>query len=231
MLLVDDEPKIRRFLCAGFELEGYVVLEAANAADALRITTFNSPDLIILDLKLPDIPGAEVLERIRSWSNVPVIILSVVAGEDEKVKLLRAGADHYVVKPFSMPELLARSEALLRRYFKAAAENAIVIAGPLSVNFITREVLLDEKPVGLTRKEYYLLHILAMHVGLRGNARPVAQCDLDWTAARKNSISAHPRAQTEQKMETDPDRPRLLITESGVGYRLQSPLETAPAEG
>jgi two-component system KDP operon response regulator KdpE len=99
VLLVGDEPNIRRFLCTGFELEGYVVLEAANAADALRIATFNSPDLIVLDLNLPDLLGAEVLERNRSWSNVPVIILSVVAGEHEKVKLLHAGADDYVVKP------------------------------------------------------------------------------------------------------------------------------------
>ena len=134
MLLVDDEPKIRRFLRTGFELEGYVVLEAANAADALNISTFNSPDLIVLDLKLTDLPGAEVLERIRSWSNVPVIILSVVAGEHEKVKLLQAGADDYVVKPFGMPELFARSEARLRRYFKATAENSVVVAGATSAS-------------------------------------------------------------------------------------------------
>lgn len=231
MLLVDDEPKIRRFLCAGFELEGYVVLEAANAADALKISTFNSPDLIVLDLKLPDLPGAEVLERIRSWSNVPVIILSVVAGEHEKVKLLQAGADDYVVKPFRMPELLARSEALLRRYFKAAAENSVVIAGPLSVDLVTREVLLDEKPVGLTRKEYRLVHILAMHVGLVVTHDQLLK--EIWTGQQRENIQ-YLRIlvrKLRQKIETDPDRPRLLITESGVGYRLQSRLETAPAEG
>jgi len=111
VLLIDDEPKIRRFLRAGFELHGFSVLEAENANDGLKAATFNAPDIIILDLALPDLHGAEVLERLRAWSNVPVIILSVVSNEDEKVRLLQSGADDYVVKPFGMAELLARSEA------------------------------------------------------------------------------------------------------------------------
>src|SRR6201997_4392978 len=119
VLLIDDEPKIRRFLRAGFELDGFTVLEAENAGEALKTATFSPPDLIILDLALPDLHGAEVLERIRSWSNVPIIILSVVSSEEEKVRLLQSGADDYVVKPFGMAELLARSEAALRRYFKS----------------------------------------------------------------------------------------------------------------
>src|SRR5579871_4552453 len=100
VLLIEDESKIRRFLRAGFELQGYLVTEAENATEGLKSATFSTPDLIILDLNLPDLHGAEVLERIRSWSNVPVIILSVIANEDEKVRLLQAGADDYVVKPF-----------------------------------------------------------------------------------------------------------------------------------
>src|SRR5215475_7765826 len=166
VLLVDDEPKIRRFLRAGFELDGFSVLEAENAAEALRLATFSQPDLIILDLALPDLHGSEVLERLRSWSNVPIIILSVAAAEDDKVRLLQAGADDYVVKPFGMAELLARSEAALRRYFKSATENPVVVAGPLSVDLVTRTVSLNQAPIRLTRKEYRLLHILAMHVGL-----------------------------------------------------------------
>ena len=110
VLLIDDEPKIRRFLRAGFELNSFVVLEAENATEALKIATFSPPDLIILDLNLPDLHGADVLERIRAWSNVPIIILSVASGEDDKVRLLQAGADDYVVKPFGMAELLARSD-------------------------------------------------------------------------------------------------------------------------
>ncbi|MET4752934.1 response regulator transcription factor [Bradyrhizobium sp. RT11b] len=166
VLLIDDEPKIRRFLRAGFELTSFAVLEAENATEALKLATFSSPDLIVLDLALPDLHGAEVLERIRAWSNVPIIILSVAAGEDEKVRLLQAGADDYVVKPFGMAELLARSEAALRRYFKSATENPVVVAGPLSVDLVTRTVSLNNNLVRLTRKEYRLLHVLAMHVGL-----------------------------------------------------------------
>jgi two-component system KDP operon response regulator KdpE len=156
VLLIDDEPKIRRFLRAGFELDGFSVLEAENAAEALKIATVSPPDLIILDLALPDLHGTEVLDRIRSWSNVPVIILSVVSGEDEKVRLLQSGADDYVVKPFGMAELLARSEAALRRYFKSATENPVVTAGPLSVDLVSRTVSLSGSRVNLTRKEYRL---------------------------------------------------------------------------
>src|ERR1700760_1220664 len=163
VLLIDDEPKIRRFLRAGFELNGFSVLEAENAAAALKLATFSTPDLIILDLALPDLHGTEVLDRLRSWSNVPIIILSVVSAEDEKVRLLQAGADDYVVKPFGMAELLARSEAALRRYFKSATENPVVVAGPLSVDLVSRSVALNKSPIKLTRNEYRLLHILAMH--------------------------------------------------------------------
>jgi len=230
VLLIDDEPKIRRFLRAGFELNGYVVLEAENAADALKITTFSPPDIIILDLNLPDLHGVEVLERIRSWSNVPVIILSVVAGEDEKVRLLQAGADDYVVKPFGMAELLARSEAALRRYFKTATENPVVVAGPLSVDLVTRTVSLNQYPVRLTRKEYRLLYILAMHVGLVVTHDQLLK--EIWTGNQCDNIQ-YLRIlvrKLRQKIETDPNRPRLLITESGVGYRLQSRLEATAAE-
>src|ERR1700735_1195267 len=160
VLLIDDEPKIRRFLRAGFELNVFSGIGAENAADGVKAAPFNAPDLIILDLALPDLHGSEVLERLRSWSNVPVIILSVVSAEDEKVRLLQAGADDYVVKPFGMGELLARSEAGLRRYFKSATENPVVVAGPLSVDLVTRTVSLNKHPIRLPRKEYRLLTLL-----------------------------------------------------------------------
>src|SRR3979490_2668888 len=150
VLLIEDEPKIRRFLRAGFEIHGFSVLEAESAADGLKTATFNSPDLIFVGLALPDLHGTEVLERLRSWSNVPVIILSVVSSEDEKVRLLQAGADDYVVKPFGMAEVLARSEAALRRYYKTANENPVVVAGPLSIDLVTRTVSLNKLPIRLT---------------------------------------------------------------------------------
>lgn len=230
VLLIDDEPKIRRFLRAGFELNGYSVLEAENAAVALKIATFSPPDIIILDLALPDLHGSEVLERIRSWSNVPVIILSVVAKEEEKVRLLQAGADDYVVKPFGMAELLARSEAALRRYFKTATESPVVIAGPLSVDLVTRTVALHEKPIRLTRKEYRLLHILAMHVGLVVTHDQLLK--EIWTGNQRDNIQ-YLRIlvrKLRQKIETDPNNPHLLVTESGVGYRLQNRLEASLAD-
>jgi two-component system, OmpR family, KDP operon response regulator KdpE len=230
VLLIDDEPKIRRFLRAGFELNGYSVLEAENAADALKIATFSPPDIIILDLALPDLHGTEVLERIRSWSNVPVIILSVVSREEEKVRLLQAGADDYVVKPFGMAELLARSEAALRRYFKTATENPVVVAGSLSVDLVTRTVSLDKKPIRLTRKEYRLLHILAMHVGLVVTHDQLLK--EIWTGNQRDNIQ-YLRIlvrKLRQKIETAPNNPRLLVTESGVGYRLQNRLEASLAD-
>lgn len=229
VLLIDDEPKIRRFLRAGFELDGFSVLEAENAAEALRIATFSPPDLIILDLALPDLHGTEVLDRIRSWSNVPIIILSVVSGEDEKVRLLQSGADDYVVKPFGMAELLARSEAALRRYFKSATENPVVTAGPLSVDLVSRTVSLNGSRVNLTRKEYRLLHILAMHVGLVVTHDHLLK--EIWTGNQRDNIQ-YLRIlvrKLRQKIEFDPNDPRLLITESGVGYRLQNRLEASPA--
>jgi two-component system KDP operon response regulator KdpE len=225
VLLIDDEPKIRRFLRAGFELQGFSVIEAENAADGLKAATFSAPDLIILDLALPDLHGTEVLDRLRSWSNVPVIVLSVVSGEDEKVRLLKAGADDYVVKPFGMAELLARSEAALRRYFKTATESPIVTAGALSIDLVARTVSLNNNQIRLTRKEYRLLHILATHVGLVVTHDQLLK--EIWTGNQRDNIQ-YLRIlvrKLRQKIETDPNHPRLLVTESGVGYRLQARFE------
>ncbi|MGY3582991.1 two-component system KDP operon response regulator KdpE [Bradyrhizobium sp. USDA 4341] len=230
VLLIDDEPKIRRFLRAGFEIHGFSVVEAENAADGLKIATFNAPDLVILDLGLPDLHGSETLERLRSWSNVPVIVLSVESNEDEKVHLLQAGADDYVVKPFGMAELLARSDAALRRYFKSATENPVVVAGPLSVDLVSRSVSLNQARIKLTRKEYRLLHVLAVHIGLVVTHDQLLK--EIWTGNQRDNIQ-YLRIlvrKLRQKIEADPNQPRLLVTESGVGYRLENRLETSVAD-
>lgn len=230
VLLIDDEPKIRRFLHAGFEIHGFSVVEAENAADGLKIATFNAPDLVILDLGLPDLHGSEALERLRSWSNVPVIVLSVESDEDEKVRLLQAGADDYVVKPFGMAELLARSDAALRRYFKSSTENPVVVVGPLSVDLVSRAVLLNQTRIKLTRKEYRLLHVLAVHVGLVVTHDQLLK--EIWTGNQRDNIQ-YLRIlvrKLRQKIETDPNQPRLLVTESWVGYRLENRLETSVAD-
>jgi two-component system KDP operon response regulator KdpE len=226
VLLIDDEPKIRRFIRAGFELHGgFTVQEAEDAAEGLHAATFNAPDLIILDITLPDRHGSEVLDLIRSWSNVPIIVLSAETNEEEKVRLLEAGADDYVVKPFGMAELIARSRAALRRYFKSANENPVVTAGPLSIDLVNRTVLLNNNHVKLTRKQYRLLHVLATHLGLVVTHDKLLD-DIWSGSVRKNIQYLRILVRDlRQIIEPDPNQPRLLITESGVGYRLQSRLE------
>jgi two-component system KDP operon response regulator KdpE len=230
VLVIDDESKIRRFLRAGFELHGFSVLEAESGEEGLKAATFNAPDIIILDLALPDLHGTEVLERIRFWSNVPVIVLSVESSEEEKVHLLKLGADDYVVKPFGIAELLARSEAALRRYFKSATESPVVVAGPLSIDLVSRTVSLNKNEIRLTRKEYRLLHILATHVGLVVTHDQLLK--EIWSGNQRDNVQ-YLRIlvrKLRQKIEADSNRPRLLVTESGVGYRLQSRLESNPGD-
>jgi two-component system, OmpR family, KDP operon response regulator KdpE len=230
VLVVDDEVQIRRFLRTGFELNGFVVHEAATGAEAIRSATLRPIDLAIVDLGLPDMDGSEVVERIRSWSTVPIIVLSVRATEAQKVELLEMGADDYVVKPFGMAELLARAEAALRRYFKSATENPVVTAGPLSIDLVRRTVSLNTNQIRLTRKEYRLLHILATHVGLVVTHDQLLK-DI-WSGNQRDNIQ-YLRIlvrKLRQKIETDPNHPRLLVTESGVGYRLQARLENCSAD-
>ena len=221
ILVIDDEPQIRRFVKAGLELYGFSMSDAQNGSMGLNAVAHSRPDLIILDLGLPDMSGIEVLNTIRSWSNVPVIVLSVQVDEEQKVHLLRSGADDYVVKPFGIAELAARCEAALRRYHKTVDKDPVVRTGPLTVDLVSRAVMLDERHITLTRKEYRLLHLLASHLGLVmthnqlikeiwGNSSPDNVQYLR-TLVRK----------LRQKLEADPSQPKLLISESGVGYRLE----------
>jgi len=219
VLVIDDEAQIRRFLRAGFELHGYTVLEAENAMAGLRAATIDKPDLIILDLNLPDLEGAEVLERIRSWSNVPIIVLSILGDEQEKVRLLRLGADDYVVKPFGISELLARGEAAMRRQLRSADREPVVRAGPLSIDLVSRAVSLSGKRVQLTRKEYTLMHTLATHAGLVVTHQQLIKEIWGARAGNIQYLRILVR-KLRQKVEVDPTQPLLIVSESGVGYRL-----------
>jgi two-component system KDP operon response regulator KdpE len=221
VLVIDDELQIRRFLRAGFELHGFAVIEADNAAEGLKAATFNPPDLIVLDLGLPDLDGAEVLARIRSWSNVPIIILSIESNEQEKVRLLRLGADDYVVKPFGIAELLARADAALRRSFRSSNKDPIVRAGPLAVDLVSRAVSLDGQRVQLTRKEYSLLHLLASHAGLVVTHQQLLKEIWGKQTVNIQYLRILMR-KLRQKIEPDANRPRIIATESGVGYRLDT---------
>jgi two-component system KDP operon response regulator KdpE len=156
VLVVDDEVQIRRFLRTGFELDGFTMREAETGAEALRAATLAPCDLVILDLGLPDMDGSEVPERLRAWSTVPLIVLSVRANEAEKVRLLEFGAADYVVKPFGMAELLARAHSARRRQLRAARSEPVVRSGPLVIDFAARAVFINDQRVTLTPKAYRL---------------------------------------------------------------------------
>jgi len=223
VLAIDDEQQIRRFLRAGFEIDGFSVLEAASAAEGLKTATLRAPDLILLDLGLPDLDGGDVLERLRAWSDVPVIVLSVRTDEQEKVRLLELGADDYVVKPFGMAELLARAHAAMRRYVRSSVGTAVVRAGPLSIDLVNRHVSLDGKRISLTRKEYRLLQVLGQHAG---NVVTHQQLLKEIWGAGHVHFTQYLRIlvrKLRHKIEANPASPAIVVTELGVGYRLAQP--------
>lgn len=227
ILVVDDEAQIRRFLRAGLELEGYAVHEAPGGAEALKIATLRSLDLVILDLAMPDIDGSEVLERLRSWSNIPVIVLSVRSSEDEKVRLLELGADDYVVKPFGMAELLARAKAALRRHSRSESGESTVTVEHLTIDFAARRVTANGKRLMLTPKEYRLLQVLAQHAGkVVTHQNLLSDVWGQWHVHDTHYLRIFVR-KLRQKIEHDPTKPRILMTELGVGYRLAVPMDVA----
>jgi two-component system KDP operon response regulator KdpE len=214
---------MRRFLRAGFELDGLEVDEADSALGGIRRATLKPFDLVVVDLGLPDHDGTHVIERLRSWSNVPIIVLSVRFHEGEKVRVLDLGADDYVVKPFSMAELLARARAALRRKAPGAALQPTVTVGALTIDLAHRRIEVGGKAMPVTPKEYRLLEILAQHWG-----KVVTHQHLlreIWGAAHADA-SHYLRIlvrKVRQKVELDPARPEILTTELGVGYRLMAP--------
>jgi two-component system KDP operon response regulator KdpE len=218
--VIDDELQIRRFLRAGFELQGFNVQESATAEEGIRAATLRQIDLVILDLGLPDMDGAEVVERLRSWSKVPIIVLSVRAHEDEKVRLLELGADDYVVKPFGMAELLARARAALRRQACSPTGEPIVRAGSLMIDLAHRQVTLNGNSIPLSPKEYRLLQVLAKHAG---NVVTHDHLMREVWGERHIKDTHYLRLlvrKIRQKIESDATQPSLLINELGVGYRL-----------
>jgi len=220
VLIIDDDAQIRRLLRDRFELgTNFRVIEAEGGTVGLRAVIFEKPDLVILDPALPDIDGSDLLEQIRSWSNVSIIVLSTEANELEKVRLLRLGADDYVVKPFGMLELLARSEAILRRQPTSANRPSDVRVGDLSLDLVTRAVSVAGGRVKLTRKEYALLQTLAMHAGLVVTHNQLIS--KIWGASKGDIRYLRILVRKlRSKVEADPKRPSLIVSESGVGYRL-----------
>jgi two-component system KDP operon response regulator KdpE len=219
ILVVDDERPIRRFLRISLA-STYSVFEAENGKEALQMAAFTRPDLVILDLGLPDMDGLEVTRRLREWTLLPVIIVSVRDREEDKVAALDAGADDYLTKPFSAVELLARIRAALRHCAKP--ENApIYQSGSLTVNLALRQVTASGQPIALTPIEYEILRTLVTHAGKVLTHSQLIQTvwgenyDADSHLLRVNISNLR------KKIEQDPLRPRHIITEPGVGYRLQ----------
>jgi two-component system KDP operon response regulator KdpE len=221
VLVVDDEPPIRKLLRMGLSTQGYQILDAPNGKTALELVA-QKPDLIILDLGLPDIPGLDVLRMLRERNEgVPIVVLSSRGDEAAKVQALDLGADDYVTKPFGMDELLARIRAALRHQLQVQGERPIFRIGDLSVDLVRRIVKLRDKDVKLSPKEYELLRVLVQHAGKVLTHRFLLK-EL-WAAPTDAQYLRVYVRQLRQKIETDPERPQILLTETGIGYRLRAP--------
>lgn len=221
VLVIDDEPQIRRLLAVALEANGYRVLPAATGQEGVVLAAQHRTALVVLDLGLPDLPGQEVLRRLREWSSVPVVILSVQDDEAGKVAALDAGADDYVTKPFNTSELLARLRVALRHATKPE-ETAVFQSGNLVMDLPGRRVTVKGTEVKLTTTEYNLLRLLVRHAGKVLTHRQLLR--EVWGPGHEEHTHylrvyvAHLR----EKIEADPSRPELLITEPGVGYRLRT---------
>lgn len=228
ILIVDDEPQILRFLKPALTAAGYDIIEASTGAEALSLASTRSPDLVILDLGLPDMDGKEVIARLRGWSSVPVIILSARDREAEKIAALDLGADDYVEKPFGIGELAARVRSALRHSRKSEALCETVQSDDLRIDLAHRLVTRDDAPIRLTPKEYDLLVLLARHAGKVMTHRtlltsvwgPAHGGDLQYLRVFIGQLRA--------KVERNPTNPRIILTEPGVGYRFS---EVTPEAG
>ena len=221
ILVVDDEPPIRKLLRTGLGTQGYEVLEAPNGKAALELLA-EKPDLVILDLGLPDVDGLELLKKIRGLQNsLPIVVLSSRGDEVGKVAALDLGADDYVTKPFGMEELLARIRAALRHQLQVQGELPVFHVGDLSVDLVRRIVKKGDKEVKLSPKEYDLLRLLVQHAG-KVLTHKVLLRELWDEAVDPQYLRVYVR-QLRHKIESDPERPRYVMTETGVGYRLRAP--------
>jgi two-component system KDP operon response regulator KdpE len=222
-LIVEDEPPMVRFLKAALTSHGFRVVEAPNGQEALRQAATRAPDVVVLDLGLPDMDGLEVTRRLREWSTVPIIVLSAREQEGDKIKALDAGADDYVTKPFAMGELLARLRVALRhsaRTSQESGETAFAV-GELRVDRLRRQVFVGETEVRLTPIEYRLLSALAQYPGrVLTHEHLLRQVWGPGYTEQHHYLRVY-MAQLRHKIEQDPSRPRYLLTEPGVGYRLR----------
>ena len=221
VLVVDDEPQFLRALRTNLRGAGYVVTTATNAEEALAAAGLNPPQAVILDLLLPDGRGTDVCLRLREWSAVPIILVSAVGEEAEKIAALDAGADDYVTKPFAVGELLARLRAVLRR--AGAPSEPVLRIGALELDLEKRSVSVRGEPLRLTPHEFDLLRVLASNEGKLLTHRTLLR-EVWGPAYQRESSYLHVYvSQLRRKLEEDPRRPRYVLTDPGVGYRLVNP--------
>src|SRR5437762_10426773 len=221
VVLIEDEPQIRRFLRATLTGQGYRLFEATTGADGLVEVGSRQPDVVIVDLGLPDVDGIDVIRRLREWTAVPIIVLSARGQERDKVTALDAGADDYVSKPFGAGELLARLRVALRHAAGVAREDAEAFkVGGLEVDMLRRQVLLDGVEVRLTPIEYRLLTTLVRHAGKVVTHQQLLREVWGPTHTEQSHYARVYMAHLRHKLEAEPARPRYLLTEPGVGYRL-----------
>jgi len=222
VLIVDDEPQIRRFLRASLQAHDYDVIEAETGKEGIKACTVQKPDLLILDLGLPDMDGLDVVKSVREWSTVPIIILSIRSDDPDKIEALDRGANDYVTKPFSMGELLARMRVALRQGRAEGETGAVITAGEIAIDMSKRLVTFGGTPVKLSRKEYDLLKILASHPDKVITHQQLLQEVWGQAYVEETQYLRVYIGQLRQKLERDPAAPQRLITEPGVGYRLQT---------
>jgi two-component system KDP operon response regulator KdpE len=221
VLVIDDEPPIRKLLRMGLGTQGYEILEAPNGRSGLELLAQN-PDLVILDLGLPDIQGLEVLRMIRGRNeSVPIVVLSSRGDEAGKVQALDLGADDYVTKPFGIAELLARMRTAVRHQLQVQGERPIFHVGDLSVDLVRRTVKVGKDEVKLSPKEYDLLRVLVQHAG-KVLTHKFLLGEL-WDDLKDPQYLRVYVRQLRQKIEADPERPKYVLTETGIGYRLRAP--------
>jgi len=221
-LVIDDEPQIRRLLTISLEAGGYRVFTANGGQEGLVLAAQHRPEIIVLDLGLPDLSGLEVLKRLREWTQTPVIILTVQDAETDKIAALDGGADDYVTKPFNTGELLARLRAARRHADKSRAEEPLFQAGDLVVDLVARRVTRKGQPVKLTATEYALLRLFIQHAGKVLTHRQILREVWGPTHEEHTHYLRVYLAHLREKLEKSPSAPALLITESGVGYRLMT---------
>jgi two-component system KDP operon response regulator KdpE len=219
VLVIDDEVQIRRLLKISLEAGGYKVYEAANGQEGLAEAAQRRPDVVLLDLGLPDMDGVTVLKRLREWSEVPVVVLSVRDQEDDKVAALDNGADDYLTKPFGTAELLARLR-VAQRHAKPTADQAVFKVGQLEVDLPARLVKVNGQTVKLTATEYALLQLFVKHAGKVLTHRQILKEVWGPTYTEQTHYLRVYMTHLREKIEAKPSEPELLVTESGIGYRL-----------